>query len=359
MNLWTIFITGLTTGGLSCLAMQGGILTSAIANQKEEELEIIKKHSSSKKKLKQLDSTNTFDQLDWLPVSLFLGGKLISHTLFGFFLGFLGSQIELSLTAKLIFQAGAAVFMFATAMNLLDVHPIFRYVVIQPPRFFTRMIKNSSKSKAMFTPFVLGFMTVLIPCGVTQAMEVLAMTSGNPVLGASIMFVFVLGTMPIFAVLGLGVARLSEIWSKTFMKVAAYSLIFLAASGLNGILVVLDAPITWQKIYSTVFDPAGLSSANSLELPQVVDGRQQVALNVYNSGYSPNRLVVKAGVPVDLQLITQDTYSCAVDFMMPQFNIRTFLKPTGSEIVQFTPPEPGRYTFTCSMGMYTGYIEAI
>lgn len=34
MNLFVIFLTGLTTGGLSCLAMQGGLLASVIANQK-------------------------------------------------------------------------------------------------------------------------------------------------------------------------------------------------------------------------------------------------------------------------------------------------------------------------------------
>jgi len=32
MNLFAIFLTGLTTGGLSCLAMQGGLLASVIAN---------------------------------------------------------------------------------------------------------------------------------------------------------------------------------------------------------------------------------------------------------------------------------------------------------------------------------------
>ena len=41
MNLWIIFLTGLTTGGLACLAVQGGLLTSVIANQKEQELEAL------------------------------------------------------------------------------------------------------------------------------------------------------------------------------------------------------------------------------------------------------------------------------------------------------------------------------
>ena len=32
------FITGLTTGGLSCLAVQGGLLTASLANQMEQDL---------------------------------------------------------------------------------------------------------------------------------------------------------------------------------------------------------------------------------------------------------------------------------------------------------------------------------
>jgi hypothetical protein len=31
MDLWVIFLTGLTTGGLSCLVVQGGLLATAIS----------------------------------------------------------------------------------------------------------------------------------------------------------------------------------------------------------------------------------------------------------------------------------------------------------------------------------------
>ena len=36
INLWVIFITGLTVGGLTCLAVQGGLLASVIAAREEE-----------------------------------------------------------------------------------------------------------------------------------------------------------------------------------------------------------------------------------------------------------------------------------------------------------------------------------
>lgn len=361
MNWWTIFLTGLTTGGLSCLAMQGGILASAIANQKDEELEKASKKRSSKKKIKQLTNTSpsSFDQLDWMPVSMFLVGKIISHTIFGFFLGFLGSQLELSLTAKLVFQAAAAFFMFATAMNLLEVHPLFRYVVIQPPKFFTRFVRNSTKSKAVFTPFLIGFLTLLIPCGVTQSMEVLAMSSGSPILGAGIMFVFVLGTSPLFGLLGVGVAKLSEVWSSNFMKVAALSLIFLSVSSINGILVVLNSPLTFQKLRTAIMDPAGVVYTTQNKTAMVEDGVQSVKISIENSGYVPNKLQVKAGIPVALTLQTNGAYTCASDFVFPEFNLRARLGPDDSQTLTFTPPKRGSYTFSCSMGMYTGVLEVI
>ena len=36
MDLWVIFLTGLTVGGLTCLAVQGGLLASVITSREEE-----------------------------------------------------------------------------------------------------------------------------------------------------------------------------------------------------------------------------------------------------------------------------------------------------------------------------------
>ncbi|NCN06655.1 MAG: hypothetical protein GW946_02315 [Candidatus Pacebacteria bacterium] len=341
-----IFLTGLTTGGLSCLAMQGGLLAGTIATQKDEE-------TTGKK---------SFDQLDWLPVGFFLIAKLISHTILGFFLGWLGSQIELSLTLRLVFQAFAALFMLATAGNLLDLHPMFRYVLVQPPKFLQRIIRNSVKSKAVFTPAVLGFLTIFIPCGVTQAMEVLAITSGNAVLGASIMFFFVLGTSPLFAALGIATARLSETFNQRFLKFAAAALIFLGLSSLNGIATVLDSPVTFEKLTRPItyfFSAERFAGASIESSVKVQNGIQAVVIQVQNNGYSPNRVRVQAGTPVELTLQTNETYSCASSFVFKPFNIRMQLGPTDTQTVTFTPSKKGKYTFTCSMGMYTGILEVV
>jgi len=77
MNLWLIFLTGLTSGGVTCAAMQGGLLASIIANQKRDETETNLPASRAK----------SFDIGDWGPVSAFLSTKLLSHIILGALLG--------------------------------------------------------------------------------------------------------------------------------------------------------------------------------------------------------------------------------------------------------------------------------
>ena len=350
MNFWAIFLTGLTTGGLSCLAMQGGLLASVIANQKEDEIE-----ESTKKNL----TVASFDQLDWLPVSLFLITKIIAHTFLGFALGWLGSRIELNLTMRLAFQGIAAFFMLATAANLLDLHPIFRYVVFQPPKFIQKMVRNSSKSKALFTPAILGFMTIFIPCGVTQAMEVLAITSGSPVLGALILFFFVLGTSPVFALVGVETEKKKKKYKENFLKIAAVTLVFLGLSSINGILTVIDAPITFGKATQVVQGILPKDAKENSSSVGEVNGVQQVVIQVKSNGYVPNRIQVKAGSPVRLTLQTKDTYTCASWFVMKAFNIKMQLGPNDTQTATFTPTQKGSYPFSCAMGMYSGVLEVM
>ena len=133
INLVTIFLTGLLAGGLSCLAVQGGLLTATIAQRGEEKLK------------EGLKNGNTA-----LPIVSFLITKLIAYTLLGFLLGWLGSFFQLSISLKVILQIAVAVFMIGTALSILNVHPIFRYFIIQPPKFMTRIVRKQSKSKDIF-----------------------------------------------------------------------------------------------------------------------------------------------------------------------------------------------------------------
>ncbi len=342
MNLTVIFLTGLTTGGISCMAVQGGLLASLVSNQKEK---------------------NTATSLVF-----FLVAKLLTHILLGFLLGWIGSAITLSVGARLVFQSIAAFFMLATAANLLQLHPIFRYIAIQPPKFLQRFVRSTTKSETIFAPVVLGAATIFIPCGVTQAMEVLAISTGSPWQGASIMAAFTIGTMPVFAGIGYLAQTLKSFWQDSFAKIAATALIIMGIWSFNGVLLVLDAPITLQRIAHPVvyffsderFKPTPVLQAGSTA-PGVVETAtaQLVKIQVTNHGYSPNKIQVKAGKPVELTLQSKETYSCALSFILQEFGVAVDLKPTDTKKVSFTPNKKGTFTFSCSMGMYSGTLEVI
>jgi len=352
MNLGLIFLTGLTTGGLTCLSVQGGLLTSVIAHQKKDELTANLPATQAK----------SFDVLDWLPVGMFLITKLVAHVILGVFLGALGSVLQLSVGMSLFFQLLAALFMLATAMNLLQVHPIFRHVTLQPPYFLQKYIRRSTKRDALFAPAVLGALTVFIPCGVTQAMEVQAINSGNALLGAAILGAFVLGTVPVFSLIGIATSKFSEIWNKRFLNFTAVILIVMGLYGLNGVLQVLDAPITFQKMRDEVvlvFSPIDTSKTAGANGINTTEGVQKITIEVKNNGYSPKRVQVKSGQPVELTLKTSDTFSCASAFSFREFGIQAQLKPTDTKTFRFTPTKKGKFTFSCSMGMYSGVMEVL
>ena len=202
MDFWVIFLTGLTVGGLTCLALQGGLLASIIAAREEEDFE-----------------EKSFKKHNLKPVLAFLTTKLLAYIVLGFILGAFGGALALSDNARIVMQLLAGAYMIAIALNLLNVHPIFRYVIIQPPRFLTKMVHSTSKSKDIFAPAILGALTIFIPCGTTLAIEALAISSGSPVLGAAIMATFVLGTFPLFLGLGFLTTSLGDTFKTKFFKI--------------------------------------------------------------------------------------------------------------------------------------------
>lgn len=339
-----IFLTGLIAGGLSCMAVQGGLLAATIAQREEERLkDNIKKGSV-------------------IPILSFLIAKLAAYTLLGFLLGLLGSAFELSLTAKTIMQFIVAIFMVGTALNILNVHPIFRYFVIQPPRFLTRLVRKQSKSSDMFAPGLLGAFTVLIPCGITQAMMALAIASGNPMYGAAILFAFVLGTSPVFFVLGYLATRLGETLHQKFMKVAAYAIILLAVFNVNNALALTGSNFTlnnmWTGFYCAVsfcdkdFGPPTAQAATSVS---------DATITINNDGYTPDNLTVKAGSKVTLNIVNKGGGGCTQAFTLPKYNIQKVIPIGSSDKITFTAPnEPGtQLAFMCSMGMFRGTINVI
>jgi sulfite exporter TauE/SafE len=344
MSLWIIFLTGLTIGGITCLAVQGGLLASTIAARN----------------VRIKDKTSRFyDTL--LPVASFLTTKLIIYTILGITLGAFGKALQFSDIVGNIMQFMAGVYMIVIALDLLQVHPIFRYGVIQPPHFLNKFVSDRSKSKEIFGPALLGLFTVFIPCGSTLAMEVLAISSRNPLTGGLIMATFILGTTPLFFSFGFLTSTLSAVFRKSFLRIAAILLIYIGIISINGVLVATDASFTLEKLWQLSPIEINLNgndqrlNSNSTEL----NGVQTVNLQVSNNGYFPNYVQVKKGELVHLNLNSQNAFNCASSFRIPALGVSKNLPPTGYDSVEFIPDKTGKFTFSCAQGFYTGTIEVI
>ena len=335
MNLWAIFITGLTVGGLTCLAVQGGLLASTIAAREGDDLKTGEKGKHA-----------------LFPTLAFLITKLIVYTILGFILGSFGGALSITPTVQITMQLVAGLYMIAIALNLLNIHPIFRYVIIQPPRFLTRIVRNQSKSKDLFAPALLGAMTVFIPCGTTLAMETLAISSANPILGGSIMAAFVLGTMPLFFGVGFLTSTLGDAFRGKFLKITALLVIYLGVSSVNGSLVAAGSPVSLPSIQIDLSD-SGYQAQNDILITQNPE------INISSNGYFPNYIKVKKGETVNLTLKTKDAFSCASAFRIPSLNITKNLQPNDTQLISFVPTQTGQIQFNCSMGMYKGIIEVI
>jgi sulfite exporter TauE/SafE len=334
INLLTIFLTGLFAGGLSCMAVQGGLLASTLAQREEARLE---------QKTKKTGNA--------LPILVFLLTKLFAYTLLGFLLGWFGSLFQLSLLFQFLMLVFVAFFMIGTALNILEVHPVFRYFAIQPPRFLTRLVRKQSKSDDMFAPAILGFFTVLIPCGTTQAMMALAIASGNPFLGSAILFSFVVGTAPLFFLLGYFTTKLSAVHHGRFMKFTAVAILLLAVFNLNNALSLAGIGVSFGNVSSQ--KGSGSTVNNQL-------AATEATINIGPGGYSPNIITLKSGSHVTLNLTNKGAFTCASSFTIPQLGVQKVVQVGSTEKIEFdTPNEPTQIPFMCSMGMYRGVINVI
>ena len=84
-------------------------------------------------------------------------------------------------------------------------------------------------------------------------------------------------------------------------------------------------------------------------------GVQQIKVTV-KGGYSPDVISVAAGRPVRLDFYRDETASCSEQVVFRDFGIARELPAFKTTSIEFTPDEPGEYTFACGMNMMRGKL---
>jgi sulfite exporter TauE/SafE len=348
MNLTAVLITGLLAGGVSCAAVQGGLLAGLITRQRAT--------GGAQPETAAPSALVTLRE-DLTPVASFLAGKLLSHSLLGGLLGAVGAAVQLSVGIRTWLQITAGLLIITFGLAQLGV-PGFRRIVIQPPVSWTRLVRARARSQTAFAPAVLGLATILIPCGVTLSVEALALASGSAPHGALIMAVFVVGTSPLFTLIGYAARKLAHAWSGRLAMATGVVVVTMGLLTLNGGLELAGSPLAASKISKTLgFDSTPAVATNSTVTLR--GGHQEVVITAGRDGYTPANAQLTAGVPTTLIVHSDGAAGCLRSFTIPNRDEQYVLPATGDTRIELGTLSAGQLSYACGMGMFRGVLTVI
>lgn len=324
-----LFLIGLLTS-IHCVAMCGGInLSQCVPNVSNK----------SEKKTVNLR-----------PGILYNIGRVISYTIIGGVVGALGSVISFSGTAKGIVAVVAGIFMVIMGLNMLAFFPWLRQFNLRMPRIFSRKINEQKKSNS---PLYIGLLNGLMPCGPLQAMQLYALSTGDPVQGALSMLAFSLGTVPLMFGLGTISSLLSKKFTSKMMTASAVLVLILGVFMFsNGVSL---SGIALPTLTSSV---TALNEVQQNNTASVNQGGQTITTKLSPNRYEP--ITVQVGVPVKWTIVADenDINGCNNQVLIPKYNIEKKLV-AGDNIIEFTPTETGTVPYSCWMGMIKSTITIV
>ncbi|EKN69848.1 heavy metal transporter [Neobacillus bataviensis LMG 21833] len=324
-----LFIVGLITS-LHCVGMCGGIMLSQTIGK---------------------ESKNKFEAIK--PAILYNLGRVTAYTIIGGIVGAIGSVFALSLTTKSTMQILAGVFMIMMGFNMAG-FKAFRKVQFKLP---ASVIKILTKPKPK-TPFFIGMLNGLMPCGPLQTMQLYALGTGSAISGALSMFMFAIGTIPLMLTFGALSSLLSKGYTKKILKFSGILIVVLGLVMSNRGLALAGMNISPTSMLANIGafgnSPAAAANATNATLKDGVQVLNMTA-NVY--GYTPNTLYVQKGIPVKWVVDGEQITVCNNTIVMPDMNVEQKLQ-SGKNIIEFTPGSED-IPFSCWMGMKRGVIKVV
>lgn len=337
-SLPVFFIFGLLAGISSCAALVGGLVLS----MSKQWLDLYSENASLGKRLQ--------------PHLMFNSGRIVAYAAFGALLGILGSRLQISTTITSTLVIIVSLLMVFLGLQMLGFRALRRFQLTMP-KFITKYVANESNFKGRQMPFLMGAGTFFLPCGFTITAQGLALLSGDPLKGSLIMTLFALGTLPTLFLIGLSSISFSQKphAAMRFLKIAGVLVLFFALFNINSQLNVLGL---------TSINDLGLQNqgknVSSRGLSALVNGKQLIKMDAFASGYEPNYFKVKAGVPVRWEITDRGTSGCTNAVISKSlFEDQIDLRPGQVSVKEFVPQQPGRYKFSCWMGMVSGVIEVV
>lgn len=222
MSLPVIFMIGVVASLSTCMAVVGGLVLTISSSYTK----------ANKGKTK--------------PLIMFHAARLVGFFILGGIIGILGTAFTLSPTAIFIINLILFGVMIILGLNMLDIFPELNKFQLRMPKFFTSSKVSQEEINGVIAPITLGIITFFLPCGFTQSMQLFSLTAGGFIQGATTMFVFALGTLPVLALISFASAKFSKgLNSDLFFKTAGFLILFFAVFNFLAALAAMGiiAPI--------------------------------------------------------------------------------------------------------------------
>jgi sulfite exporter TauE/SafE/copper chaperone CopZ len=282
------------------------------------------------------------------PSFLYNFGRVISYTVVGGIVGALGSVISFSGVFKGAVQLVAGVFIVIMGINMFGIFPWLKKFNPHLPKIFARKI-NREKGKSS-GPLYIGLLNGLMPCGPLQAMQLYALSTGSPIKGALSMMLFSLGTAPLM----FGLGALSSLMSKKFRRQ-----VMTAGAVLVVVLGMIMFTQGWRLSGITLPEVADATGGNAASSKIVVKDGVQLIKSTLSPGSYP-AITVQAGTPVKwvVEAPQGSVNGCNNRIIIPEYDIE-YRFQTGENSIEFTPDKPGKFRYSCWMGMIRGSITVV
>ncbi len=336
------FLIGLVAASSSCVAVTGGLLLSTTARFRER--------YGNLSPLRRMQ-----------PVFLFVAGRVASYGILGGVIGAIGKALAPSPFVLGAITIAAALVMLVMGLDMLHLAPGWlKRLLPRMPKMLAHRVMDQEGKTHPATPLLLGAGTFFLPCGFTQALQLYGLATGSAFASGSVLFAFALGTTPALLALGLASSSLKGAFGRFFFRFSGALVVVLGFWNIQNGLAITGHPLSLPRfLLARAVEP--VSTANAADPNVTLDGNTQVinlTLLANPPFYSPsNEFTVQSGKPVRMEISGYGT-GCRSVFQIPQLGVQQFLDQA-ENVVEFTPAKPGKYTFSCSMGMFRGSLDVL
>ena len=332
-------LLGLAAGVSTCMALVGGLLLALTA-------------SYAAQRSVTAGETGALGRMR--PALVFMAGRIVGYAVLGAALGALGSSISLPTRVIAVLMIAVAIVMTLVGTRLTGLSP--RIAAWSPtlPAGFARSLGLDTGTVSAYSDTragLLGAASFFLPCGFTQAVQIYALSTGNPLTAGMIMAVFAIGTAPgLLALAGLP-AIMPERMRPTLLRIIGVVVIGFAVINASAGL----------RLAGFALPSLGPDAVAAAPLPAAAPAQgEPQALYTFQDvdGYRPGNVTIYAGTPTHWTIESLNGQTCATFLRVPDLDIAVTLHKGLNEI-DLPAMKAGTLSYTCSMGMYGGTITIV